>query len=180
MNASADFPITIRKATLADASDVSKLGASVFTTTFGHSVTADQLKDFLQESYSVGATEADINDPKKDLFLAVTSGDEKILGFALLTRDSVQSALDHVPNKVELQRIYIDPAAQGRGVGKRLEQELVKTGQREGFEHMWLSVWDQHTKGHAVYKRWGYEIAGKKTFDVGGDVQSDFIMLKKL
>lgn len=183
MTASTSF--SIRKATPEDAAAIGRLGASTFAATFGHSVTPEQLASHLEEGYSVEATTSLIVDDDRDMFLAV-SAEDRIMGFALLTRGSVEPELNKVLSQeqliktIELQRIYVDPESQGSGVGKALERKLVETAREEGYEYMWLSVWDQHTKGHRVYERMGYEAVGKKTFDVGGDVQGDLLMLKKL
>ncbi|KAM0268404.1 hypothetical protein ACHAQH_009985 [Verticillium albo-atrum] len=170
---------TIRRATMQDAGAVAELGSSVFSSTFGHSVTPQQLEAYLDESYSVEATEKDISDPQKDMIVAVAS-DETIIGFALLTRGSSEPCVDHIESKIELQRIYVSATYHGQGVGKLLVNETQSEAREQGFEHMWLGVWEENHKAEQVYLKLGFSVVGEHDFDIGGDIQTDRIMLKKL
>ncbi|KAF3353074.1 Myosin regulatory light chain cdc4 [Verticillium dahliae VDG1] len=124
----------LRRATLQDAEAVSALGSSVFSATFGHSVTPQQLQAYLDESYSVAATARDIEDTQKDM----------------------------------------------TGVGKLLIHEAQRQARGQGFEHMWLGVWEENHKAAQMYAKLGFSVVGEHEFDVGGDIQTDRIMLKKL
>ena len=171
--------VSLRPATSADAGAVAKLGANVFSATFGHTVTQEQLDRYLNESYSVEAIVKDIQDAQKDLVVA-TSTDGTVLGFALLTRGSSEPCVDDLEDKVELQRIYIDTKAHGLGIGKKLIIRLEDMAREQGFKHMWLGVWEENHKARSVYERQGYRRVGEHDFDVGGDIQTDHILLKKL
>lgn len=170
---------TLREATLQDAAGVAHLGATVFSTTFGHSVTPQQLCTFLDESYSIPATERDISNPNKTMVVAVTDS-AQVLGFALLTRGSSEPCVEGVEDKIELQRLYVDLDQHGKGVGKRLVNEVEDIARKEGFKNMWLGVWEENTKAESIYAKLGYEVVGTHDFDIGGDIQTDRIMLKKL
>ncbi|KAJ9617012.1 hypothetical protein H2200_000733 [Cladophialophora chaetospira] len=61
---------TIRRATVKDAPAIAHLGATVFSTTFGFSIPSNDLKAFLNESYTVEAIEEDIRCPTKHIFVA--------------------------------------------------------------------------------------------------------------
>ncbi|VUC36270.1 unnamed protein product [Clonostachys rosea] len=169
----------LRPATLQDAAQVSKLGASVFSTTFGHSVTPTQLQSYLDEAYSIEATIKDLSDPNKDMVVAETD-EGAVVGFALLTRGSSEPCVEDVSDKVELQRIYVDKSCHGTGLGKRLALELEKTAREQGFKHIWLGVWEDNHIAQKFYERLGYKVVGDHDFDIGGDIQTDHIMIKDL
>lgn len=171
--------VSVRLATPADTTAIADLGKKVFSTTFGHTVTPQQLQTFLDDSYSVEATAKDIDNPSKDMVVAI-AGDEKILGFALLTRGSSEPCVDDVPSKIELQRLYVDMAAQGRGIGKLLMNKVENMARKQGYRNMWLGVWEENYKAQEVYQKVGYTRVGDHDFDIGGDIQTDHIMLKKL
>lgn len=170
---------TLRQATLQDAEAIAKLGASVFSATFGHSVTPEQLQTYLDESYSVEATEKDITDPQKEMTVAVAA-DGTIVGFALSNRASSEPCVDHLDSKIELQRLYVSAAYHGMGIGKRLANEVQDAARKHGFKHMWLGVWEENHKAEHVYMKLGFKVVGTHDFDIGGDIQTDRIMLKEL
>ena len=169
----------LRPATVDDAAQVATLGAHVFSVTFGHTVTPQQLQDYLDEAYSIEAVVKDILNPSKDLVVARTQ--DVIVGFALLTRGSSEPCVAHLGSAaVELQRLYVHPDCHGQGVGKRLAMELEDMARNQGFTYMWLGVWEDNHKAQKVYEGLGYKLVGEHDFVVGGDVQTDHIMLKKL
>ncbi|CAG9953379.1 unnamed protein product [Clonostachys rosea f. rosea IK726] len=179
MAVSAAVPTTLRPATTQDASQVSKLGALVFSTTFGHSVTHTQLQSYLEESYSIEATIKDITDPNKDMLVAETD-EGVVVGFALLTRGSSEPCVENISDTVELQRIYVDTSCHGTGLGKRLALELERMAREQGFKHIWLGVWEDNQIAQKFYERLGYKVIGDHDFDIGGDIQTDHIMIKDL
>ncbi|KAM0324336.1 hypothetical protein ACHAQA_008117 [Verticillium albo-atrum] len=170
---------SLREATVQDAGAIAKLGSSIFSASFGHSVTPDQLRKYLDESYSIEATEKDISDPHKDMTVAV-AGDGTIIGFGLLTRQSIEPCVDHIDDKIELQRVYVSTAHHGMGVGKCLITEMQKAARDQGFRHMWLGVWEENHKAKQLYSKLGFNVVGEHKFNVGGDIQTDHIMLKEL
>jgi len=185
----ASQPTTVRPATAQDAAQISALGTHVFSVSFGHTVTPEQLQSYLEESYSEAAIAADIADVHKDMIVATSNAtqkegenerEERILGFALLTRNSSEPCIAHLEKTVELQRIYIHPDSHGKGVGRALASRLEEMAREQGFRHIWLGVWEHNRKAKKVYEKFGYEKVGEHDFDLGGDVQRDWIMVKGL
>ncbi|KAI5262793.1 acyl-CoA N-acyltransferase [Aureobasidium subglaciale] len=172
-------PISIRKATLQDAKALAALGTHVWTKTFGHTVSPADLQKYLNASYSTSAMEADITNPLKELIVA-TSTTNDIIGFTLMTKGSTEPCLASYSNHVELQRIYVHPAYHGTGVGKLLAVELEALARKEGFEHMWLGVWEENARALGLYGKLGFKEVGKKKFLVGDQVDTDLVMVKSL
>jgi ribosomal protein S18 acetylase RimI-like enzyme len=171
--------VKLRTAGPDDTVAISSLGARVFSTTFGHSVTPQQLQDYLDEAYSITATAADIADPNKDMIVAVNQ-DDTVVGFGLLTRGSSEPCIAHLEHYVELQRLYVDLNHHGQGTGKLLAKHLEQMALGQGFKYMWLGVWEENHKAQKVYEKLGYTVVGDHVFDIGGDIQTDQIMLKQL
>ncbi|KAK9370258.1 acyl-CoA N-acyltransferase [Lipomyces kononenkoae] len=176
---SASSSIGIRRAGPQDVTAVAELGAHVFTVTFGHSVSAEQLQAYLNESYSISATAKEVADPMKDMIVA-TSGDGAIVGFALLTRGSNEPCIAHLESTIELQRIYVHPSNHGNGVGKILVKKLEDIAKERGFQHIWLGAWEENFKAQKVYEKLGYRFVGDHVFTIGDVVQTDLIMVKEL
>lgn len=172
--------ISLRPATLSDALAVANLGAKVYAATFGHSVTKEQMNRYLEESYSIEATESEITSKQKDMVVATDGESGAIVGFALLTRGSTEPCIEQFQDTVELQRIYVDTEAHGRGIGKRLILKVEEMAREQGFRHVWLGVWEHNLKARKVYEGLGYAYVGYHDFDLGGDIQKDDILIKTL
>ncbi|THY48936.1 acetyltransferase [Aureobasidium pullulans] len=169
----------VRKATPQDAQAVAELGTHVFTVTFGPGLQPDDLKAYLEENYSIQATTKEIENPQKDM-IVVTDAEDQILGFALLTRGPPEPCIQDIPKQVELQRIYLHPSAQGRGVGKLLASSVEKEAKEQGFENLWLAVYEKNQKAIQIYEKLGFKTVGTHDFVIGKETQSDLVMLKSL
>lgn len=172
--------ILVRNAQLNDAAQVAQLGSFVFSASFGHSVEPHELQTYLDESYSVTATAADISNPQKDMIVATKEGNEEIIAFALLTRGTSEPCVEHLQNTVELQRIYVHPSTHGQGVGKLLADRLENMARGQKFQYIWLGVWEENHQAMKAYEKWGYKKVGEHDFTIGQIVQRDHILLKQL
>jgi ribosomal protein S18 acetylase RimI-like enzyme len=169
----------IRKATLNDAQAITKLGSHVFTVTLGPDFPATDLKIYLEENYSIEATAKELKDPDKDMLVA-TSPSDQILGFALMTRGPPEPCICDVPKQVQLQRLYIHPDAQGQGVGKALITRVEAEARKQGFENLWLGVYEKNYKAIGIYEKLGFKRVETHEFITGEEVQMDLVMLKSL
>lgn len=182
----------IRTATASDSKALAALGTEVFTATFAHSCTKEQLQAFLDEAYTPEAVAKDIADSSKDVLVATEEegddgpssstpdGGSKLLGFMYLTRGSSDPCVEHLDRPVELQRLYIALGAHGKGLGKALSLAADERAREQGFKTIWLGVWEENHKAQAFYRKMGYERIGEHVFDVGGDLQTDEIWWKAL
>lgn len=168
-----------RAALLSDAEAIAKLGGHVFADSFGHSVTPEDLQNFLTESYTPPAISAELSHQDKTTLVAIDDAGV-IKGFATLARNSTESCVENLDDKVELQRLYVDVSAHRQGVGSLLVKSMEKIAKEEGFRNMWLGVWDENHKAMRAYEKWGYKVVGDHDFTIGSIVQTDFIMTKAL
>lgn len=171
---------TLRRATPKDANAISTLGTAIFTVSFGHSCTPEQLQNYLEEAYSEEAIATDLANPDKDTVVAVTEDTDEVVGFVMLTRGTTEPCIEQVSNCIELQRLYVDTKRHGRGLGGQLERAAEDLAREQGFENIWLGVWEENHKAQRVYEKLGFNLVGSHLFDVGGDIQTDLVMLKAL
>ena len=172
-------PLTIRLATPPDAESIRHIGSTVFAATFGHSLSAEDLNAYLDEAYSLQSVVDDIANPAKTVVVACDLKDE-VLGFATLTEGTIEECIRDVPAPVELQRLYVDSKAHGRGVGGRLMRSVEGIAREKGFKTSWLGVWEFNYKAQKVYEKLGYVKAGDHDFVMGKEVQTDWILIKAL
>ena len=92
---------------------------------------------------------------------------------ALPTRGSTRSGL-------ELVRLYVQPAAQRAGLGRRLlrESELICEG--SGSDILWLTVWSGNTRALAFYRALGYVDVGASTYTFQGNSYENRVMIREM
>ncbi|GAB5588202.1 hypothetical protein Unana1_03102 [Umbelopsis nana] len=171
--------IAIRDATINDARSITAIGKEVFATSFGHSLTVQDLETYLQDAYSISAITSDLNDPFKHFIVACNEQDQ-VLGFVQLTQGTSEPCVADAEKPIELQRIYVHIESHGLGLGRRLIQRAEEIARTQGFKTMWLGVWEENFKAQKVYEKSGYVKVGHHDFKMGDCIQTDFIMSKKL
>ena len=82
----------------------------------------------------------------------------------------------------ELSKIYAHPHAWGTGVATRLMTAAVDAAGRfagpAGVPPLWLGTNGQNGRAQAFYRKHGFELAGTRTYDVGGVRHDDVVMLR--
>ena len=164
---------TIRRATLADAAALSRIGADTFSETFGHMYPAKDLAAFLETAYAVDRSRRDLEAPDKAAWLIEVGG--AVVGHALagpcdLPHDNVTATCG------ELKRLYVLKAFQGGGTGSRLLAETLAWLERDGPRRLWIGVWSENYGAQRLYGRLGFEKVGEYDFIVGETRDREFIL----
>jgi GNAT superfamily N-acetyltransferase len=169
--------LTIRHGVPADAAVLAAFAARSFADTFGAANDPARLAAFLDATYGVEQQSRELADADTATLLATLDG--AIVAYAQVHRGDAPACVD-ADAAVELQRFYVDRAAHGSGVAQRL-MDAVRAAAREfGARRLWLGVWEHNPRAIAFYLKCGYVEVGSKTFDVGGDRQTDRVMLLRL
>jgi diamine N-acetyltransferase len=116
---------------------------------------------------------AEINTPGTE-FWTVWEGDT-LLAYAKIWPDRPLAELQDAP-ALEIQRIYVAPEAQGRGLGQYLLDFCKQRAREVGAVWLYLSVWTENPRAIAFYQRNGLEIFGEMDFYVGTERQTDWWM----
>ena len=153
----------------------------VFTTTFAHTCSKADMEEYITSNFTFDKMLAELNNPNKRFILALAPSGE-CAGFAHLTIGSTEPCLSHIPTSdmVELQRIYVGLAHHGSGLGKLLMDSAISIGQKEGFEWVWLGVYEENKRAKRFYEKLGFEMVGTHEFWLGSDRQIDEIYLRKV
>ncbi len=103
----------------------------------------------------MGATDPDLDDielgyfGRGGYFEVVEDGGGRVLGCAGLYPLSQQRA--------ELCKMYLERAARGRGLGKRLLENLLAAARRGRFREVWLETNSVLTEAITLYRKYGFE-----------------------
>ncbi|KAI0534229.1 acyl-CoA N-acyltransferase [Xylaria digitata] len=172
--------ITVGHALASEAAAIASIGADTFTATFGFSVSAEDLAEFLSTTYSEVTVLADLKDPAVQTLVARDSTG-KVLGLVQLIRGLSEPCVPGDPaTHAELRRLYVDTTAHGRGIGSKLIAAVEDQARAEGFKELWLTVWEHNPKAERLYQRLGYKKYGSTDFLTGSCVQTDHVLSKSL
>jgi ribosomal protein S18 acetylase RimI-like enzyme len=171
--------IPLRPAQPKDVQAIATLGSTVFASTFGHSLPASDLDAYLKDAYSPSSIASGLANPQMDIVVACNDVDH-VIGFAQLTRGTLEECVSQKEKLIELQRLYVGEEYHGRGVGKALIERVEEMAREQGFRTLWLGVWEENLKAQKVYGRMGFEKVGEHDFKMGECVQTDWILSKDL
>ncbi len=167
--------ITIRRAGQGDAAVLAEVGRDTFVETFAHLYPPEDLRAFLETSYSPTAFARFLGEESHALWLAEADG--RAVGYA----QAGPCALPHpevTSGCGELKRLYVRQETQGAGLGGRLLQMsldwLATPGRR-----LWIGVWSQNHGAQRLYARHGFLRVGEYQFPVGNTLDDEFILSRE-
>ena len=110
----------------------------------------------------------------------VADDDGRVVGYAKIHHPTSLPASDHV---WEVTGLAVDPAHEGRGVGRALMEALMEDARERGGERMTLRVFKPNERAQRLYERLGFEVEGvlRGEFRVGdGEYVDDVLMARTL
>lgn len=168
--------VEIRVASVCDADTIAELGATTFRDTYAASNTRDDMEAYVAEHFNPSRIRREMRTEGGRFYLAF--GAHGVAGYAKTRRQAAPECVDE--GYLELQRLYVLSAQKGASIGGSLLRTLIGGAIREGWPGMWLGVDQANASAIAFYRRFGFEIAGHKSFVLGSSVHPDFVMARSL
>lgn len=156
-----------------EAERLAELEQSTFVETFGHLNEPDELAAHVARAFDPGHIARQLQDPLVELSWVLD--DDHPVAFLKLNRGEAQTEPD-LEDGLEVEQVYVRATHQGLGLGRLLLQHATDRARAQGLDFVWLGVWEENTKGIAVYERLGYRAFGEHTFLLGTDAQRDVLM----
>lgn len=166
--------ITVKRATVTDASLIADLSRTTFYQAFAKDNTESDMELFMNEQFTKERLMQEV-EKGAGIFLLAYDSDEAV-GYA---RIRVDNKLKH-EDAVEVARIYALDKAIGKGVGKALMETCLQIANDMQMKAVWLGVWEKNERAIAFYQKWGFEKFGEHKFLLGTDLQTDCLMKKIL
>ncbi|WP_027000652.1 GNAT family N-acetyltransferase [Eisenibacter elegans] len=157
--------------TTASAQDWARIQALAHATwpdTFGNILTQEQIAYMLDWMYSQSSLLEQMQ--RGDVFLIAhdAAQDLGFAGYALHTPEA---------GYCKLHKLYIHPQAQGRGLGRKLLDEVVAATRKAALHTLSLNVNRYNQAAIAFYQHYGFRIAKEENIDIGqGFWMEDFVM----
>lgn len=165
--------MNIRYGTTDDAKKLAEFGAKAFYDSFAKDNTEENMRLFLERTYSPEIQLNELTNP--DVVFLIAEIEVEAVGYVKINlnsrNDSVKSA-----KIIEIERIYAAKEHIGKGVGKSLMQASIEEAKQRDCDSLWLGVWEKNPRAIEFYKKWGFREVGTHVFMLGGDPQRDYIL----
>jgi ribosomal protein S18 acetylase RimI-like enzyme len=177
-----DQPITERPATAAirgarpaDLAAVAELAGRVWRACYPGIISAAQIEYMLARMYDLAVLEREIAEQGIRYELLEDGG--VLVAFAAWG----PATADAGEERSKLHKLYVDPARQRRGHGRRLLDHVQAAARAAGARRLILKVNKRNAPAIAAYRRSGFAVAAGMVTDIGGGfVMDDWIMEKPL
>ena len=161
-----------------EAQAYTEFARAVFIATYAANNSPALLARHLEQAFHVEQQKADLLDPTRTT-LVLEAPDTSWAGFAVLRTHHAPTVVPGV-NPVELERLYVGTAWQGRGAGHQLMDACVERAAAHGHDALWLGVWTENSRARRFYQHEGFVEVGMHQFDFGGQLQDDFLMARTI
>jgi diamine N-acetyltransferase len=165
--------LLIRPADPAEVRVLASFGARAFAAAFAAQNDPGDIQDYIISNFSTEQVRRELEDHHSVFLVALTEG--VLIGYAKLRAGKAPPPVTG-PEPIELQRIYLDPAWLGMGIGQALLMACLTSAAERGFKSMWLGVWQENQRAIAFYQRAGFQQVGIQAFVLGASTQTDWIM----
>ena len=169
--------LSIRRASEKDDGIIADFGRKTFETAFGAENDPEDMRVYLEASFSLTQISNELTDPGTTFLLAYDK--ETLVGYVKLQQGLPPTDMCN-EKAVELSRLYVVSHHMGKGFGSQLIQACVDEARQRGFRTIWLGVWEKNVPAQRLYERSGFVRTGSKTFIVGSDVQQDAVYSRSL
>jgi len=169
--------IDIQKVTLDNIDQLQKIGRQTFFETFASGNTEENMKNYLDEGFSVAKLTAQLNDNNTEFYFATL--DNNIIGYLKLNFGQSQTELQD-DKALEIERIYVLKDFHGKSVGQLLYDKAMQIARQKCADYVWLGVWEENPRAINFYKKNGFIEFDKHVFKLGNDEQTDIMMKLKL
>ncbi|MEO8861301.1 MAG: GNAT family N-acetyltransferase [Ginsengibacter sp.] len=169
--------INIRRALPGDASLLSGLSSITFFDTFKDTCTAQDMRDFIADYFSMLQVERELQDENDFYFIALIG--EVAVGYLRMKEEESDVAVIRKYKNIELKRIYVLKEYLSQKVGAALMTFALEFAEQNKYELLWLGVWEHNERAKLFYNRFGFKDTGvMHPFPIGSTPQTDVWMYK--
>ncbi len=161
--------IQIKTARLEELPIVREIAHQTWPDTFAGILSPPQIGYMLNLMYNLKTLESQLSEKGQFFLLAAEEG--KFLGFAAYELNYSEG------EKTKLHKIYVLPSAQGKGLGKKLINEVSDQAKANGQKSLLLNVNKFNQSAIDFYGYLGFKEAYREVIDIGnGYVMDDVVM----
>ena len=171
------MPNRIRRCTENQLDLLQAISIETYRDTFIDSNSEEIMQNYLDSCLNKATIEAEFNQ-LGSVFYFIYHEDE-VAGFIKLNEAIAQTDIND-RQSLEIERLYIRKVFFRKGFGNLLMDFACDLAKNSNKKYVWLGVWENNTRALAFYQKTGFVKVGEHPFDMGGDIQTDFVLKKTL
>jgi ribosomal protein S18 acetylase RimI-like enzyme len=144
---------TIKKVTLQEINQLQEIGRQTFFETFAAGNTEENMKNYLEEGFSIQKLTAELENKNSEFYFAEL--DSNVIGYLKLNSGSSQTELKE-QTALEIERIYVLKDYHGKAVGQLLYDKAISIAKEKNVSYVWLGVWEENPRAIQFYKKNGF------------------------
>jgi len=165
--------VEVRRASMKDLFQLQEIGRLTFTEAFAAQNSEENFNQYMKEAFSLQKLTTELLEGNSEFYFAVFQS--VVIGYLKLNYGPSQT--DIQDNKsVEIERIYVLKAHQGKKVGQLLLDFALKLSKQANAEYVWLGVWEENPKAINFYQKNGFVEFDRHIFKLGNEEQTDLMM----
>lgn len=169
--------MNIRRVGIQDVEKLREIGMKTFTETFSSDNSAENMKEYLENGFSIKKLTSELTDKNAEFYFAEIDG--KVIGYLKINFGQSQTEIkDH--NALEIERIYVSKDYHGQKIGQNLYHKAIELAKEKNVEYVWLGVWEENPRAIRFYEKNGFVAFDKHIFKLGNDEQTDIMMKLKI
>lgn len=149
------------------------ISKQTFIETFKDQNTDANMQQYLQTNLSINQLSIELQNQNSFFYFAAIN--QQIIGYLKINLNDAQTELK-LPNTLEIERIYILKAFQGKGIGEQLLKKAIEIATSKKLDYVWLGVWEKNVNAINFYLKNGFIEFNKHVFQLGSDEQIDILM----
>ena len=174
--------VHVAAAVRAELPELADVAARTFPLACAPSAQPDNIVAFIEENLSQERFGEYLADPDRAVLTARDGN--RMLGYVMLIRgviddEDVQRAVTLRP-AVELSKLYVLPDSHGAGVSAELMTAALNRAEELDAKSVWLGVNQQNQRAQRFYAKYGFSINGTKTFQLGANIENDYVMVRSI
>lgn len=142
--------IQIEKISLNEIDQLQKIGRQTFQETFSEVNSEENMKKYLEESFSAEKLTSELSNPDSEFYFAVL--DDKVIGYLKINFGDSQTELKD-QKSLEIERIYVSKEFHGKKVGQLLYEKAIEIAKIKKSHYVWLGVWEENHRALSFYKK---------------------------
>jgi GNAT superfamily N-acetyltransferase len=162
--------LAIRSASPADIPAIINLQKQTWWVTYEHIVGKEQCDFMFDDLYTDASLTRQMTASGHRFFLLEQEGE--LLGFASCSEREEERI-------VKLEKLYVIPAAQGTGAGRRLVAAVEAYAKSKGAAEIRLNV-NRYNPARHFYEKMGFAVLYEEDVPIGSYWMNDYVMGKKI
>ena len=164
--------IKLRRIVVHDAAALSAIAKQTFFDTFTGTCTDADMQDFLDNYFNEPKLASEINEKNNFYFFAEYEGNP--VGYLQFMEDYSGFPLMKKWKALELKRLYVLKEFHGKGIAQQLMDHILSLAKENGYEVVWLGVWEHNNRARHFYEKYGFVFSGHThDFPIGSTPQTD-------